>query len=177
MRFQKSHMQIHEAYQFLHKKRSAQVTESLTDCMPPATQRNSPCRFLRNPCFTTPPPFHLQLWAEQQQKEEAKERKQQVEEAEEEEAARRRSRTMPHGEAESEDEGVRGKEKEGEERRPAAQRRKTVAAAADATISNTPSSSIISNDHEGSKSSPNAKLKRHTSTRNSFRSSSHRRGR
>ena len=31
MRFQKSHMQIHEAYQFLHKKRTAQVT----DCMPP----------------------------------------------------------------------------------------------------------------------------------------------
>ena len=26
MRFQKSHMQIHEAYQFLHKKRTAQVT-------------------------------------------------------------------------------------------------------------------------------------------------------
>ena len=28
MRFQKSHMQIHEAYQFLHKKRTAQVTDS-----------------------------------------------------------------------------------------------------------------------------------------------------
>ena len=48
MRFQKSHMQIHEAYQFLHKKRSAQVTESLTDCMPPATQRNSPSVFAQS---------------------------------------------------------------------------------------------------------------------------------
>ena len=28
MRFQKSHMQIHEAYQFLHKKRTAQVTRT-----------------------------------------------------------------------------------------------------------------------------------------------------